>query len=995
MKKTFGLLAAFIATLSLGIFASCDNAPDEPVVPNPPIDNPITPPDGGDDPVTPPDEGEEYAYTVTVKSKGGMAIPSVTVNVYEGEKLIKSAKTNKKGNVTYFLGDSEYTVVLADVPLGYKDTSGTEAYVLNNEQMDLTVTMDIELVSAAERNGHIYKTGDVMHDFTVLTVDGKTLKLSEILAEKKMVFLNFWYTTCVPCMAELPFMRDAYNDERFTDDVCILAVNNGNDTLNKIMKTVSDLQLPFDVAEYNNIMTHFDTSGGFPTSVIIDRYGVVTWQETGRLEDTNEMIKILSMYTADDYVQSFTPGSTPSTGGSVGGGEEELIKPTVARPSSEAVNAAFAADGLQFDFTFDSNEYVWPFAPDEIDGRTVVKSTNATYNNTSSVMETTITVPENADLDEYVFAFDYKLISEYGGDFFYILVDGMIIHTLSGPEPINGTVPDAAWDTCYAYVPLRAGTYTLSFVYYKDADYSTGYDTVYLDNLRFTTIDEIETNEKTLYVHRNAATQQNATTTDKKNPIPRFDRYVSVVYNETDGFYHVGKADGPLLMASINGKTPWNDGVSLQLLASEGYLYYKDGGETVDLSSIILGTYAWRSNHSLNGLVPVDETLKQLLILITSQEVVGYGYENEWLEFCSYYDHYGVGEHMSSPIQGIDFQNAHTLGDVDWTMQSPTLTFTANHDRLIVPRGVKYAFTPTKDGVYFIRSLTTEADYSLINPVAWIFTLNDSGTDYIEIAYNDNHLDYAQHGKDENFYIYVRMTAGKTYYITCGEFDPSWIGKYDVAVSYHGETLEALTACGTYFTGVIDPSGEMSQGTVYVGDRVNVTVDEDGYCRVLNNDGSMGSYIYLSMLKPTWLLAYSIEEILENPLVKAVERDENGDPIVEDGKYVYKTEKNEDGSVKTDENGEPIYVYEPFFPTHVTFDLRQLDLGDGVKHPDYTETMKTYLAQAKQNEGELYGYVKVTAELRDILRLYTIQENGGIEWYDAWQMLCYYYCPVL
>ena len=57
--------------------------------------------------------------------------------------------------------------------------------------------------------------------------------------------------------------------------------------------------------------------------------------------------------------------------------------------------------------------------------------------------------------------------------------------------------------------------------------------------------------------------------------------------------------------------------------------------------------------------------------------------------------------------------------------------------------------------------------------------------------------------------------------------------------------------------------------------------------------------------------------------------------------------------------------------------------------------MKGYLAEAKNNEGELYGYVKVTKELREILRLYTIQENAGIEWFDAWQMLCYYYKSIL
>jgi len=90
------------------------------------------------------------------------------------------------------------------------------------------------------------KNGDPPPDFTLTSLDGKDVTLSELRGKK--VVLNFWATWCPPCKAEMPHMQNYYEQYAKKDNVEIIAVN-----LTKAERDVTD------DAKVDSVMTFRDS----------------------------------------------------------------------------------------------------------------------------------------------------------------------------------------------------------------------------------------------------------------------------------------------------------------------------------------------------------------------------------------------------------------------------------------------------------------------------------------------------------------------------------------------------------------------------------------------------------------------------------------------------------------------------------------------------------------------------------------------------------------
>lgn len=118
------------------------------------------------------------------------------------------------------------------------------------------------------------RIGFTAPDFTLVTLDGQTVKLSDFRGKNVMV--NYWVTWCGPCVQELPMLNTMHNELQ-TQNFAILTVNGiAQDNLSEVQNLVaqSGLTLPVVLDEgdafYNAYAVRF-----LPTSFLIDERGII------------------------------------------------------------------------------------------------------------------------------------------------------------------------------------------------------------------------------------------------------------------------------------------------------------------------------------------------------------------------------------------------------------------------------------------------------------------------------------------------------------------------------------------------------------------------------------------------------------------------------------------------------------------------------------------------------------------------------------------------
>ena len=236
------------------------------------------------------------SYTMTLHTEGGMAFSGIEVFAYGDEALtdlVAVGSTNAEGSVT-FTAPTRYTKLYAvpkSIPKGYAQLP---SYLL--EAATTPIVLKSQLAAAPETVGK----GDIMFDFSVTATDGTTYKLSELLAQKKAVVLNFWFEQCNPCREEFPYLQEAW--EQYSDEIAVLALSPVDDA-ETVKQYQQDMGLTFPMASVDASWQNYFGLQYFPTTVIIDRYGMISLRQTGTVPDTATFADAFAFYTADDYQQ--------------------------------------------------------------------------------------------------------------------------------------------------------------------------------------------------------------------------------------------------------------------------------------------------------------------------------------------------------------------------------------------------------------------------------------------------------------------------------------------------------------------------------------------------------------------------------------------------------------------------------------------------------------------------------------------------------------------
>ena len=937
---------------------------------------------------------EKLTYSVTLVRSSGDPLERVTIVASDGEDMVGFGVTDANGVATFKAPAGEYTLELAtsQVPAGYHVE---KSYPISSKNPSITIKLSASVITdAAMPSNTSYTLGSVMYDFSFTDSQGRSNTLAGLLAKKKMVLINFWYIGCTWCLYEFPDMKSAYLS--YSNDVAIVALD-PVDSTSKVEHFRTDESynwgeggLPFHMVAKENACTQDLAArfgvAEFPTSILIDREGVVCFIAKGAGKK-EEFLALFEKYTAEPYEQDIVfPGENDS----------ELPLPDVDAPPSAQIEAAIndTASGFNASYYFvpkgqeESHVYNWPWIIDSDQNGSYIHPSNAGYHNSYSIIYTDITI--STDLP--VIAFDYKVSCEKltglngYGDALYVYIDGTIITAISGLSD--------GWQTCYAYVPLRDGTYTLSLAYVKDDNTHEGDDTVYVKNMRFLSKDNIDGRVE---IHYQASSG------------PALDQgytyYEKTVYNSTDGYYHVDDANGPLLLADLmNYNTHWSE--------KNAYEYVMNGGFTMndeEVTERFIDYCQYANNSSIYGLVAVTAELHDFLVALTKQ--YGKGAENEWLELCSFYMVYvngATGEILPDPARGLADYNAFDAVLNTGTEDTPNGVNCVDIDRALVPRGLWYKFVPQQAGVYRIMSI---GDY---DTYGW---LRDEKLDLItesdDIDFNPNDFE----GSNGNFSMTVYMTQGKVYYIAADFKYVGETGSFEFLITRIADKLNLWTSASAgHYTTEIDEDDNMLLDTVYLEGAIDYRLDSDGLYRSVNADGSLGLPIYINLHTPTYMFQemsiaqmFDLERyyckkcgFLYPGTVSQFEKEEFPycDSCFVSGKDKFaKCTTFELPTPKYDKDGKVIVNRVDDGESYFIVPQYEKD-GDGnVILIDYTEKMRSYCNRAMteypvDDDGTKHeGYIAASEELVDILMKFIIFGDHSVSpnISNAWLMLANYY----
>lgn len=142
-------------------------------------------------------------------------------------------------------------------------------------------------------------------DFTTKDIKGNTIKLSDL--KGKIVVLNFWFTSCKPCIEELPELNKIQKKYESNTNVVFISIT--FDSKKKVDKFLKKYDLNFlKVTDARDLCNLFEIKG-YPTNLIIDQNGYIYDSIMGGNEGIEDYLTIVIQKALEGKPKNDTLGN--------------------------------------------------------------------------------------------------------------------------------------------------------------------------------------------------------------------------------------------------------------------------------------------------------------------------------------------------------------------------------------------------------------------------------------------------------------------------------------------------------------------------------------------------------------------------------------------------------------------------------------------------------------------------------------------------------------
>lgn len=116
-------------------------------------------------------------------------------------------------------------------------------------------------------------TGKVLPDFMAKDLNGKSYT-NNTVRSRKATFLNFWFVSCAPCIAEIPNLNRLYNMMKDSSDFQFFAITWESEA--KAKEAIEKYNIHYPVLLISpNEARQLTFGRGYPTSMVLDKEGKI------------------------------------------------------------------------------------------------------------------------------------------------------------------------------------------------------------------------------------------------------------------------------------------------------------------------------------------------------------------------------------------------------------------------------------------------------------------------------------------------------------------------------------------------------------------------------------------------------------------------------------------------------------------------------------------------------------------------------------------------
>ena len=143
--------------------------------------------------------------------------------------------------------------------------------------LSVLVFATIAVSATAQKRFSQLSEGDIFPEIMFKTIDGELLKTENLSG--KIVFYNFYFAACAPCIAQKNVLNELYEKFHINDDVIFISITHDNYEITRQFRDIHKIE--FKIVSMNREERNQFAVSAWPTNILVGIDGKIVLKMVG------------------------------------------------------------------------------------------------------------------------------------------------------------------------------------------------------------------------------------------------------------------------------------------------------------------------------------------------------------------------------------------------------------------------------------------------------------------------------------------------------------------------------------------------------------------------------------------------------------------------------------------------------------------------------------------------------------------------------------------